>query len=156
MGLWDTIRGWFTPRTNNSIVFQDCDINLTMDSLSSMMFPGLEVELEAISDEPKAANLSEMEDPVKHSARWMLRTQAEVDALEELAHEHPDKIKFDIASVSDKYQQWDVHAVDANWFGYAQYRRVDAFGKACKAGRMLGEVPPTLFQTGQDSTQSGG
>lgn len=151
MWLWDKIREWFAPRGNNRIVFRDCEINLMMDPLSSMMFPGLELELEALPDDLTMTNLSEVEDPVKHSARWMLRTQAEMDALEDLAKEHPDKIKFEIAAVSDKYQQWDVHAADANWFGYAQYRRIDAFSKACKTGKMLGEVTPPLFPTGQDS-----
>jgi hypothetical protein len=151
MSLWDKIRGWFTPRVTNRIVFRDCEINLSMDPMMSLGMEDM-FEIFELEEAPTSVtNMSEVEDPVKHSARWMLRTQAEVDALEDLVREHPDKVKFEIASVSDKYQQWDVHAVDANWFGYAQYRRIDAFSKACKAGKMMGEVTPALFPTGQDS-----
>lgn len=150
MWLWDKIREWFAPRGNNRIVFRDCEINLMMDPMMSLGMGGLEL-IELDIDELETSGMSEVEDPVKHSARWMLRTQAEVDAIEELSREHPDKIKYEIASVSDKYQQWDIHASDANWFGYAQYRRIDAFSKACKTGKMLGEVTPPLFPTGVDS-----
>jgi hypothetical protein len=80
----------------------------------------------------------------KHfEARWILRTQAEVDALEQVAAESPNHVR-----VTSEYQtlpKWwsvTVWTVNVQWFNYLQYLRFEQLGRATCVAKALGERPP--------------
>jgi len=131
---------------------------LTFNGCTVTIVAGGEVEWSEGEEEPERASddADEVEALVdKHfEARWILRTQAEVDALEKVADESPNHVR-----VTSEYQSlpkwWSVSVwtVNVQWFNYLQYLRFEQLGKATCVARILGERPPVQAQPAKQSSE---
>ena len=120
---------------------------VTFNGCTVQIISGGELDFVDGDEEPERAgeSVDEVEAIVNKNfeARWILRTQAEVDALEKVAAESPNHVR-----VTSEYQQltkwWSVTVwtVNVQWFNYLQYLRFEQLGKAMKVAKVLGERPP--------------
>ena len=135
--LWQKLFGERSSSPQR-VVFNGCTVQI---------ISGTEVEFTDDDEEPERAGdtADEVEALVdKHfEARWILRTQAEVDALEQVAAESPNHVR-----VTAEYQtlpKWwsvTVWTVNVQWFNYLQYLRFEQLGRATCVAKALGERPP--------------
>jgi len=135
--LWQKLFG-SREASPQRVIFNGCTVQI---------ISGSEVEFEEGDEEPERAGetADEVEALVdKHfEARWILRTQAEVDALEQVAAESPNHVR-----VTAEYQtlpKWwsvSVWTVNVQWFNYLQYLRFEQLGRATCVAKALGERPP--------------
>ena len=135
--LWQKLFGERSSSPQR-VVFNGCTVQI---------ISGTEVEFTDDDEEPERAGdtADEVEALVdKHfEARWILRTQAEVDALEQVAAESPNHVR-----VTSEYQtlpKWwsvTVWTVNVQWFNYLQYLRFEQLGRATCVAKALGERPP--------------
>lgn len=119
---------------------------VTFNGCTVQIISGGDVEF---TDDEEPEQAGETADEVealvdKHfEARWILRTQAEVDALEQVAAESPNHVR-----VTSEYQtlpKWwsvSVWTVNVQWFNYLQYLRFEQLGRATCVAKALGERPP--------------
>ena len=134
--LWQKLFG-SRESSPQRVVFNGCTVQI---------ISGTDVEF-SDDEEPEQAGdtADEVEALVdKHfEARWILRTQAEVDALEQVAAESPNHVR-----VTAEYQtlpKWwsvSVWTVNVQWFNYLQYLRFEQLGRATCVAKALGERPP--------------
>ena len=131
---------------------------VTFNGCTVQIISGTEVEF-TDDEEPERAGedtADEVEALVdKHfEARWILRTQAEVDALEQVAAESPNHVR-----VTAEYQtlpKWwsvSVWTVNVQWFNYLQYLRFEQLGRATCVAKALGERPPVQASPASQSSE---
>jgi hypothetical protein len=127
----------FGRQVPQRVVFNGCTVQVIL---------GSEVEFSEGDDDEEEPEQAETEVEMSDrsmEARWILRTQAEVDALEQVAAESPMMVR-----VKSEYQtlpKWwsvTVWTVNDKWFNYLQYLRFEQLGKATLVARALGERLP--------------
>ena len=146
--LWQKLFGERSSSPQR-VVFNGCTVQI---------ISGTEVEFTDDDEEPERAGdtADEVEALVdKHfEARWILRTQAEVDALEQVAAESPNHVR-----VTSEYQtlpKWwsvSVWTVNVQWFNYLQYLRFEQLGRATCVAKALGERPPVQASPSTQSSE---
>ena len=135
--LWQKLFG-AREASPQRVTFNGCTVHI---------ISGAELEFVDGDEEPERAGetADEVEALVdKHfEARWILRTQAEVDALEQVAAESPNHVR--VASEYQTLPKWwsvSVWTVNVQWFNYLQYLRFEQLGRATCVAKALGERPP--------------
>ena len=118
---------------------------VTFNGCTVQVILGSEVEF---SEDDEESEPEQAEQEVEMSdrsmeARWILRTQAELDALEQVAAESPNhvRVKAEYQSLP-KWWSVTVWTVNDQWFNYLQYLRFEQLGKATLVARALGERLP--------------
>lgn len=132
--IWAKLFG--RHETPQRVVFNGCTVQLVV---------GGEVEF---SDGEEESEPSEEEQEVEMQDRsmkaiWIIRTRAELDALEQLAAESPNHVRV-TAEWAELPKWWNVSVwcVNDQWFNYVQYLRFENLGKATILAKALGERPP--------------
>jgi hypothetical protein len=134
--LWARLFG--RPETPQRVVFNGCTVQLVV---------GGEVEFTDDEEESEPSH-EDQEQEVEMQDRsmqaiWIIRTRAELDALEQLAAESPNHVRV-TSEWADLPKWWNVTvwAVNDQWFNYVQYLRFENLGKAAVVAKALGERPP--------------
>jgi len=142
--LWAKLFG--RQETPQRVIFNGCTVQMIVGG--EVEFTDGEEESEPSEEEQEV----EMQDR-SMKAIWIIRTRAELDALEQLAAESPNHVRVK-ATWAELPKWWNVEvwAVNDQWFNYIQYLRFENLGKAALVAKALGERPPApASQTTQSS-----
>lgn len=141
--LWAKLFG--NRETPQRVVFNGCTVQ---------MIVGGEVEFTEDEEESELSEEREVEMQDRSmQAIWIIRTRAELDALEQLAAESPNHVRVK-AEWAELPKWWNVSVwcVNDQWFNYVQFLRFENLGKATILAKALGERPPApASQTTQSS-----